>query len=76
MPSSGARNTSLAAAVATAPDAVGALASFGELAAVNLSAVPLLVGAGFECALSDYAGVYSATDGWAHTRGEWGFVRW
>ena len=35
-------STSRATAVATAPDAVGALASFGELAAVNLSAVPLL----------------------------------
>ena len=35
-------NTSPATAVATAPDRVGALASVGELAAVNLSAVPLL----------------------------------
>ena len=34
--------TSRATAVATAPDAVGALASMGEIAAVNLSAVPLL----------------------------------
>ena len=35
-------STSRATAVATAPDAVGAFASIGELAAVNLSAVPLL----------------------------------
>lgn len=35
-------NTSPATAVARAPDAVGALASMGEIAAVNLSAVPLL----------------------------------
>ena len=35
-------SSSLATAVATAPDAVGALASMGEIAAVNLSAVPLL----------------------------------
>ncbi len=37
-----AETTSRATAVATAPDAVGALASMSEIAAVNLSAVPLL----------------------------------
>ena len=35
-------NSNAATAVATAPDRLGALASMGELAAVNLSAVPLL----------------------------------